>query len=219
MMAPAQPPLALFVAAVAAAAWLGCSGGSRDGGDMTPTVPVADGSSDRPAGVPGCGYEPQAGWSYPPGPYGSGQVGEKLEAFELEDCDGRKVRFADVLGAGQMTLMTVGAGWCQPCIEETKELEAAVHARFCGRGLRIVQVLFQDEQSRPATKFFCRQWRDRFGLRFPVVVDPLFTTERYLSAAQVPLNLLVDRDGVVRLRTTGEVPHDFVARIDALLPR
>lgn len=158
------------------------------------------------------------GWTYPPGPYG-GEVGATFAEFDLEDCDGNPLAFGDVLSEAELVLVSVGAGWCQPCIEESETLEAEIHAPFCARGLRVVQVLFQDAESLPATKLFCREWRERFGLRFPVVVDPLFTFEQYFESAQTPLNLLVDRDGVIRFRSTGVVPQDLPDRIDGLLPR
>ena len=137
--------------------------------------------------------------------------------FSLEDCDGKTVAFGAVLSGAQLVLLSVGAGWCQPCIEETAGLEA-LSGRFCARGLRIVQVLFQDEQSRPATKLFCGQWRARFGLTFPVLADALFTMQQHLQADQTPLTVLVDRRAVVRYRVTGVAPTDLAARIDALLP-
>ncbi|MBI4512202.1 MAG: TlpA family protein disulfide reductase [Deltaproteobacteria bacterium] len=156
-------------------------------------------------------------WSYPIGPYGD-QVGSRLEEFTLEDCEGTPVAFGDILSEAELVLVSVGAGWCQPCIEESATLEAKVHAPLCARGLRVIQVLFQDDESRPATKLFCREWRERFGLRFPVLVDPLFTMQRYFQAAQTPLNLLVDRSGIIRYRATGTAPADLPERISELLP-
>ena len=171
-----------------------------------PAVPVAA----------GCPVSTAAGFSYPSGPYGDA-VGSTFANFSLADCDGKAVAFDGVLSGAQLVLLNVGAGWCQPCIEETAGLDSLA-GRFCARGLRIVQVLFQDEQSRPATKLFCGQWRARFGLTFPVLADPLFTMQQHLSADQTPLNLLVDRGAVVRYRVTGVAPADLAARIDALLP-
>ena len=126
--------------------------------------------------------------------------------------------FSDVLANSELVLFNVGAGWCQPCIEETRVLDDEVFRPFCARGLRVVQVLFQDEESGPATKLFCRQWRETFGLSFPVLVDPLFVTESYFDAAQTPLNMLIDSEGTIRFRQTGTVPADLTERIDALLP-
>lgn len=157
-----------------------------------------------------------AGWEYPAGPYGSVE-GEVFADFALEDCDGNPVAFGDVLGGAELVLFNVGAGWCQPCIAETAQLEERIHEPYCHDGLRIVQILFQDGQGLPATKFFCKQWREEHGLTFPVLVDPLFTMETYFNLGQTPLNLLIDRDGVIRYRSVGEEPANLPIIIDQLL--
>ncbi|MDX2019026.1 MAG: TlpA disulfide reductase family protein [Deltaproteobacteria bacterium] len=185
---------------------------TTDAGGVGDAPPLAAGACETgPAPVD---------WSYPAGPYSQdGRIGEIFEDFTLEDCDGRSVRFGDILAGAQLVLFNVGAGWCQPCIEETEEIEAKVNQPLCPAGLRVVQVLFQDEESLPATKFFCRQWREKFGLTFPVLVDPLFKMERYFEAAQTPLNLGIDRLGVIRLRTVGFPPKDLPEQLGALLTR
>ncbi len=165
-----------------------------------------------------CGRaEPPADWTAPPGPYGA-NVGETLQSLTLDDCDGEAVELGAILASAELTLVSVGAGWCGPCIEESAALEPEFHRPFCGRGLAVVQILFQDDESFPATKLFCSQWRERFALELPVLVDPLFSTGRWFEAAQTPLNLLVDSSGVVRFRSSGTVPVDLADQIDALLP-
>ncbi len=157
-------------------------------------------------------------WEFPPGPFGS-VVGEVFGDFILEDCDGIPVSFGEILGGAELVLLNVGAGWCQPCIAETAQLEAQVHERYCQDGLRIVQILFQDGKGLPATKFFCDQWRAEHGLTFPVLVDPLFTMESYFNLGQTPLNLLIDRDGVIRYRAVGGEPENLHTVIDQLLEK
>jgi len=158
---------------------------------------------------------PPATWSYPAGPYGK-LVGDRFEDLSLFDCDGKQVAFSEILGDAKVVLFNVGSGWCQPCIDEAKELEPLYRTR-CGKGLRVVQVLFQDEDGLPAPKAFCRDWRKKFGMSFPVLVDPLFKTQRYFEASQTPLNLLVDHTGTIRMQATGQVPPDLNVRIDQLL--
>lgn len=161
---------------------------------------------------------PPADWTYPAGPYGV-DVGDRFENIVLDDCDGDPVDFGDILGQSELALFTVGAGWCEPCIEETEVLDAEIFRRFCPRGLRVVQALFQDTQSRPATRVFCRDWTERFSLSFPVVIDPLFLTERFFDdvTAQTPVNFLVSRDGVIRVVELGTPAEDLPERIDQLL--
>lgn len=159
------------------------------------------------------------GFSYPEGPYGS-QVSDRLADFTLKDCDGNDVSFGQILSQSELVLLNVGAGWCGPCIEETRVMEEEVFQPFCRQGLRIVQVLFQDIDALPTTSLFCQQWRDEYSLTFPVLRDPLFTVESYFDdhLTQTPLNFLIDRDGVIRYREEGVAPDDLATQIEALLP-
>lgn len=161
----------------------------------------------------------QAG-PYSEGPYGT-EVGDTIEDFVLENCDGEEVRLSDILAQSELVLFNIGAGWCEPCIEESETLDSEIFRAFCGRGLQVVQVLFQDEQSRPATKFFCDQWRNRFGLSFPVLVDPTFQTSVYFDSvlAQTPQNFLVSSSGEILFKETGTPAADLPERIRELLPQ
>jgi len=139
--------------------------------------------------------------------------------FVLQDCDGQEVAFRDLLSRADLVLFNVGAGWCQPCIVESRTLEADVFQPLCKRGLAVVQVLFEDAEARPATRFFCKSWRDNFGLTFPVLADPLFITRDYFqdTAAQTPLNLLVDGDGRIVYREVGTSAEGLAETIEAHL--
>ncbi|GAB4520235.1 MAG: hypothetical protein Tsb0020_38870 [Haliangiales bacterium] len=189
---------------------LGCgggdSGGDPGGSDAAPAACVTSPAPD--------------GWQYPSGPYGV-EPGETLADIALEDCDGEPVSLGEVLGDAELMLVSIGAGWCEPCVTESETLEAEIYSPYCERGLRAVQILFQDTDSQPATRDFCRQWRERFGLSFPVLIDPLFESERYFDdvAGQTPINFLITRDGEIVYKATGTPAADLPDRIDALLPR
>lgn len=176
-----------------------------------------------PTAPAGCEVSPApADFTYPAGPYGVG-VGDVVENIALEDCDGNTVELADVLASGELVLLNIGAGWCQPCIKETETLVANVFEPHCGGGLRVVQMLFQNDGGAPSTKFFCRAWRDRYGLSFPVLNDPLFLSQTYFSGedtlSATPINLLIDSAGVIRFKSTGEIAEEeLIQRIESLLP-
>jgi len=207
-----SPGLSVLIApcAIALLAQSGC--GAADDGS----------AGDAAVGLeppPECALGPPPdGWSYPTGPYGT-EVGDTFERFTLEDCDGDPVDFGDILAQADLVLFNIGAGWCQPCVEESQTLDREIFREFCPRGLRVVQVLFQDEQSRPATGLFCDNWRNSFGLSFPVLKDPLFTTAGHFESvqSQTPVNLLVGPDGTILFKETGTPGNDLPERIDMLL--
>jgi peroxiredoxin len=189
-----------------------CGGGDSNG-DGT------DGGVDL-APPPECALTaPPDDWVYPAGPYGD-EIGETLENFTLDDCDGNEIDFGDVLGQSEITLVSIGSGWCDPCIEESETLDSEVFREFCPRGLQVVQILFEDELSRPATKLFCSEWRERYTMSFPVVVDPLFVTGKYFETieSQTPINFLVTNTGEIVFKSLGTPAFDLPDRLDELLP-
>jgi hypothetical protein len=125
------------------------------------------------------------------------------------------VPFAEVSGGAKLTLVTVSAGWCTNCIHETRTMEEDFHERFCPSGLRILQILTEDPAGNPADLNFCAGWRRQYGLTFPVI--DLTANPAVLDIAELPLHLLVDGSGTIRLRSTGRAPTNLDAEIERLL--
>jgi hypothetical protein len=160
---------------------------------------------------------PPPGWSYSDEPSGT-TVGDQFPELKFEDCEGNSVSIPELMADSELTLFSLAAGWCLPCQEESSTLMSELHAPYCGSGLRIVQVLFQDPAGLPATKFFCKQWRDQYSLTIPVLVDPLFLTEDLLGDGETPLNLLIDPTGKILFRQEGFYAPELHTAIEAHLP-
>lgn len=151
-------------------------------------------SSDEPAdtsSAPACdpavephGVDPTMGHSFPD--------------VRLTDCDGNMVTFDALRCQNAVTLLSIGAGWCQPCQAETPELETAA-VSLADEGGGIVQVMFQDAAANGATTLFCRTWVEQFSLTFPVFVDPVGEALEPFGVSDLqtamPLNVIVDRTG------------------------
>jgi len=159
---------------------------------------------------------------YPKGPYGT-KVSETVEAFDppLKNCDLESVTLQKVACEASLLLISVGAGWCAPCIEESKVVEKHTYQPFKKRGLRVVQILFQDERSQRPTSLFCAKWKKQFGLTFPVLIDPIQQTRKWFNyQTGTPLHLLVDpRRMKVLFRWSGSVPKGLNQQIESTLQR
>lgn len=149
-------------------------------------------------------------------------TGQRFDAsVVLKDCDGNSVRLADLMCGKKLTLVDIGAGWCEPCIEEAQTLEAEVYGPNKGKGLQVISILFEDSQSLPATKAFCQQWRSTYGLTSPVLYDPTFKMQPYFAelSSSTPVNMLVDQDFTIVYKRSGEAPSDLQQTIDAGLSK
>jgi len=201
----------------------GCAGDDADpaapgGGDGGVSPDATAGAGSCPADhytKPTCG-------AHPSGPHGS-KPGEVFGAFSpaLKDCNLKPVTLQDISCGKSLLLVSIGAGWCQPCIDEMKLIEKKTHEKFCGRGLGIVSVIFQDERQRIPTSTFCGQWRQRFGLTFPVLLDQLQQTKKLMDyQTGTPLNLLLDaRTMKILFRWSGEVPKGLNDQIEQELKK
>ncbi|GMV41919.1 MAG: hypothetical protein AMXMBFR64_36350 [Myxococcales bacterium] len=155
------------------------------------------------ADVPAC-EAPSEGFGTAPGGIFDANV-------VLKDCDGNLVRLADLMCGKRLTLVDIGAGWCDPCIQQAKTLDAQIYEPNKGKGLQVISILFEDSKSLPATAAFCKQWRADFGLTSPVLYDPTFKMKPYFTevASSTPVNMLVDGDFRIIYKRSGEAPADL----------
>ncbi|MFK7986854.1 MAG: TlpA family protein disulfide reductase [Sandaracinaceae bacterium] len=139
----------------------------------------------------------------------------------LEQCEGEPyVFYGDDEGycASRLTVVSIAAGWCAPCIRETAELEDAIVARYGADGVRVVQVLVEDADYRETSPSYCAGWRDRFELRqVPVLRDPAGSVLPYYDGS-LPATLIIDDQGVVVHREVGasEGLETLAAALDEL---
>lgn len=142
-------------------------------------------------------------------PYGTDpDFGESLPDILLLDCDGNSVTVDELRCEHSLTLISIGAGWCEPCQAEAGVMEH-LYNRYSTRGVNVVQVMYADAQGYLPGPEFCRVWRDSFSLTYPVYVDPQSNTLQFLSQGVTPVNMLVDERGKVVWFAPGVLPDDF----------
>lgn len=145
--------------------------------------------------------------TYPAGPYGA-RIGALFEPFSLTACnrtgDEATWRFDQPdFFTSNVTVVTVSAGWCVPCQMEARQMEAEIVQRYAGMGVRLVQVLVQDAQYRAIDRPFCNTWVARYGLTFPVLMDPTNVMGIYYPRGAFPANIVIDRRGRIRAQEYG----------------
>ena len=79
----------------------------------------------------------------------------------------------------------------------------ALSEEYASRGVRVIGVMMQNPDYSPPTRTFCNTWRARYGQTHPYVIDPTGTTQIYFPNMAYPANVVVDRDGRIRLRQYG----------------
>ena len=108
-----------------------------------------------------------------------------------------------------MSVVNVWASWCSPCRAEAPTLEALAEKYS---DVTFIGILTRDSQ--PNALAFVR----KFGITYPTLVDDSILTEfrESLPANAIPTTLIIDSDGRVAARISGQVT---VASLSNLIDR
>lgn len=90
---------------------------------------------------------------------------------------------------GKAVVLNFWASWCDPCVEEAPDLQAA-YTKYQDRGVVVLGVNVQDSE-RDARAFV-----EEFGVTYPIVRDPNLTLYRELGVRGLPETFFVNPEGV-----------------------
>jgi peroxiredoxin len=174
----------LIVAAIVAAVWYFEFGRDDGGGEAAGYGIVA-----LDAALNSTGRPPVA------------ETGRAAPDFHLSRLGGGDLRLSDL--RGNVVLLNFWATWCGPCRSEMPEF---VRRYGPGRaqGLEIVAVDLQEAPG-PVQGFV-----DEFGMRFPILFDRTGSVATTYRVNQLPVTLLIDREGVIRATRYGPVTPEWL---------
>ncbi len=148
-------------------------------------------------------------------------AGARAPALELPTVAGDGLALDSL--RGDVVLLNIWATWCGPCRQEMPALER-VYRKYRGRGLRVVSVAVDDHpgERQPDGRVVgaVSRFMERYGLTFPVALDPTGGTEASFETEYLPTTVLIDRDGVIRSKEVGAHAWDqtpYVDRIETML--
>jgi peroxiredoxin len=135
----------------------------------------------------------------PPEPIRPGQV---APGFTLPRLDGTPVSLAEQ--QGKVVLLNFWATWCKPCEDEMPAMQRLYDA-LAGTDFEMLAVS-TDEDLATVEAF-----RDRLGLRFPILHDPEKKVSVAYQTYRYPESYLIGRDGTILARYIG--PRDWDAAV------
>jgi peroxiredoxin len=137
------------------------------------------------------------------------EIGRAAPDFRLTQLGGGEVQLSDL--RGRVVILNFWATWCAPCRQEMPEF-VRIYSAKQGQGLEIVAVDLQEAESQ------VQGFVDEFGMRFPILFDRSGEVARTYRVNQLPVTLIIDRDGVVRAAKYGPVTPEFLqAELDKVL--
>ena len=140
-------------------------------------------------------------------------VGEGHPApdFTLRALDGAEQSLSSL--RGRVVLLNFWATWCKPCEDEMPAMQR-LHAALAGPDFELLAVSVDEGDAE------VRAFRDRLGLRFPILLDPEKRAAGAYQTFRFPESWLIDRDGTVVARYIGPREWDdplYVERIRKLI--
>lgn len=117
------------------------------------------------------------------------KVGAPAPAFEARTMDGQAQSLASL--RGKTVILTFWATWCAPCREEMAAFEA-YYERHHAEGLEIIAVNQDDPDSLDKVKTVMA------AFRFPAALDRQVKRDRYGRVSELPVSIVIDREGIVR---------------------
>ena len=120
------------------------------------------------------------------------EVGRRAPTFTTTDLAGKRVRLTDF--RGETVVVNFWASWCTPCRKEFPLL-AKIHARD---DVTVLGVVFND------TVANARRFMDEQNAEWPALRDDGAIAKAYRVGPGIPASIVVDPEGVVKVRHIGE---------------
>lgn len=147
---------------------------------------------------------------------GGTEPGEAILDLTVQTCAGEPVSLRQLACDAPLTFIDVGSAAYPGCIETTRTLvNDPAYVALRADGLQVVQIFTSDSEFQRPSQQFCETYVRRHGIDFTFLIDPLAETDAF--SARYPLNLVVNRDGVLVEKWSPEVPADRADRLRTLL--
>ncbi|MDR1727398.1 MAG: TlpA family protein disulfide reductase [Acidobacteriota bacterium] len=127
---------------------------------------------------------------------GGADVGQAAPSFKLKDLDGREIALEQF--RGKIVLIDFWATWCGPCRMTMPVVEKL--SKEYPDDLVLLAVNLQESVGE------VRQYLEQQGLQSQVLLDEGGDVSIAYGADAIPMQFLIDRDGVVRNVLTGFSP-------------
>ncbi len=128
--------------------------------------------------------------------------GVSAQDFVLPALTGSDVKLSDY--KGKVVFLNIWATWCPPCRDEMPSMES-LYRRLKGRNFELLAVSIDRDAEKAVRPFTAK-----YGLTFPVLLDPEGKTYRLYGLTGVPESFIIDKSGVVIHKVIG--PQDWMTK-------
>lgn len=138
------------------------------------------------------------------------EIGRQVPSFEYPLLGGGNASLASQ--KNKVVLINVWATWCVPCLDEMPDLQRLyAQMKKDGAPFEILAVSIDALGADAVRKFV-----DRFGLTFPILLDPRGSIKKLYRTTGVPETFIVDRQGRLLQKIIGARKWDAPAVVEYL---
>lgn len=123
--------------------------------------------------------------------------------FQLETIDGEVFRLKE--HRGKVVVVNFWGTWCPPCRREIPDL-ISLQSEFGDQGLQVVGIAL--ERSAGVKKV--RRFAEQQEINYPVGLGDRSITQKYGGIRGVPTTVVIDAEGQIRGRLTGQVTEKML---------
>jgi peroxiredoxin len=127
----------------------------------------------------------------------SALVGKAAPDFALRSLRGENIRLSE--HSGEVVVVNFWATWCGPCRQEMPQLDE-LYAKYRRAGLVLLGVSLDHQKDRAT------EMAQTLKVAYPVLFDEQRNVSRSYGVDDLPVTLLIDRQGVVRFVSQGYKP-------------
>lgn len=127
----------------------------------------------------------------------SALVGKAAPDFVLRSLRGENIRLSE--HSGEVVIVNFWSTWCGPCRQEMPQLDQ-LYAKYRRAGLVLLGVSLDPQRERAA------EMAQTLKVAYPVLFDHDQNVSRSYGVGDLPVTLLIDRQGVVRFVSQGYKP-------------
>ena len=121
--------------------------------------------------------------------------------LSLTDLDGKKLELSSY--RGKVIVLNFWATWCEPCRAEIPRF-VDLQNKYRDRGFQVLGISL-DDNPKPVRSFY-----QQFKMNYPVAVGDANVAERYGGILGLPVNFVIDRDGRICAKHSGEMAPSLV---------
>jgi peroxiredoxin len=129
--------------------------------------------------------------------------------FIADDLDGKLRRFDEF--KGKVIFLNLWATWCKPCEEEMPSMQR-VYDVLKGRNFEMIALSVDTEGPEVVREFV-----KRYGLTFPVLLDPKGKIKDGYKTTGVPETFIIDQNGVIAEKIWGPRNWDDKRNLKVIL--